>query len=221
MLIRAKARGGIHGPFQLDELETFEHNRRLAPVTVPILIARHSYFVVDLETAPLPCRGGLSPSYRKKKEEREALFGTRHSGSRAAVSKCFETLAMVASPNVPLVLETDRKATYAGIVREQLGEEAVHARTSSKRKRDYWNPLFPINHTLAMARDGISRLVRRTWGTSKLRERLGWHAWIWAVWRNYVRGITNHAPKVTPAMAAGVAGRRWNVARLCAWRVPE
>ena len=120
-----------------------------------------------------------------------------------------------------LVLETDCKATYPAIAREQLGRGVAHSRTSSKRKRDYWNPLFPINHTLAMARDGISRLVRRTWGASKLRERLETHAWIWAAWRNYVKGITNHAPRLTPAMAAGVARRRWSVAQLFAWRVPE
>ncbi len=95
----------------------------------------------------------------------------------------------------------------------------MQLRTSSKAKRDYSNPLFPINHTLAMARDGISRLVRRSWAASKLRERLEWHAWIWAAWRNYVRAITNQAPKVTPAMAAGVTGKRWSVAKVCAWRV--
>jgi len=38
-------------------------------------------------------------------------------------------------------------------------------------------------------------------------------------WRNYVRAITNQAPKVTPAMAAGVTGKRWSVAKVCAWRV--
>jgi hypothetical protein len=186
---------------------------------MPVLIGRRSYFIVDLETAPLPCRGGLSAADRKKKEEREASFGLRRSGSRGAVSKCFETLARVHAPGVSVVVQTDRKVSYPGILREHFGSRVAHVRTSSKSKRDYHNPLFPINHTLAMARDGISRLVRRTWAASKLRERLGWHAWIWAAWRNYVRGITNLAPKVTPAMAAGVARKQWNVAQLCAWRV--
>ena len=221
MLARTRSRGGLQGPFQLDELETFEHSRRLAPVTMPVLIGRRSYFVVDLETAAIPCRGGLSPAGRKRKEEREARWGPRRSGSRHVVSNCFKTLAEVHSPLVPVVVETDLKGTYPGILREHFGERLLHARTSSKLKRDYSNPLFPINHTLAMARDGISRLVRRSWAASKLRERLGWHAWIWAVWRNYVRGITNKAHRVTPAMAAGVARRRWRIAQLCAWRVPD
>jgi len=219
MLARASARGGIGGTFQLDELETFEHSRRLAPVTLPVLIGRRSYFIVDLESAALPCRGGLSKADRKRKEEREARFGRRRSGSRSAVSNCFRTLAVVHRPESPVVVETDRKATYPGILREHFGERVIHQRTSSRAKRDYSNPLFPINHTLAMTRDGVSRLVRRTWAASKLRERLEWHAWIWAAWRNYVRAITNNAPRVTPAMAAGVAGKRWNVAGMCAWRI--
>jgi hypothetical protein len=221
MLRRTRARGGLWGPFQLDELETFEHSRRLAPLTVPILIGRHSYFLVDLKTAPLPCRGGLSPSDRNRKKEREGLLGKRRSGSRAAVSSCLATLAEVASKKSPLVLQTDRKASYPGIVNERLGKNAIHQRTSSRLRRNYTNPLFPINLTLAMARDGISRLVRRTWAASKLRERLEWHAWIWAAWRNYVRGITNRDPRLTPAMAAGVAKRPWSIQQLCAWRVFE
>ncbi len=135
MLTRARARGGIGGEFQLDELETFEHSRRLAPVTLPVLIGRRSYFIVDLESAALPCRGGLSKADRKRKGEREARSGRRRSGSRSAVSNCFRTLAEVHRPQSPVVVETDRKATYPGILREHFGERVVHQRTSSRAKR--------------------------------------------------------------------------------------
>jgi hypothetical protein len=219
MLERKRCRNGLSGTFQLDELETFEHSRRLAPVTMPFLIARKSYFIVDLEAAALPCRGGLSPFYLKKKQEQELKFGKRTSGSRAAVTACFETLARVHPPEVPLCVQTDRKTDYAPILRRVFGSRISHERHDSRLRRDYQNPLFPINHTLAMARDGISRLVRRTWAASKLRERLRLHAWIWAAWRNYVRPITNEAPRMTAAMAAGVASRRWSIPKLCAWRV--
>ena len=220
MLERKRRRGGLVGTFQLDELETFEHSRRLAPVTMPFLIARRSYFILDLETAPLPCRGGLSPAYRKKKVERERQFGIRKSGSRAAVTEIFKRLALIHPPQGQVDVQTDRKTDYAAILRRQFGPRLSHERIDSRRRRDYQNPLFPINHTLAMARDAVSRLVRRTWAASKLRERLRLHAWIWAAWRNYVRPITNEEPKVTAAMAAGVAKRRWSIPKMCAWRVP-
>ncbi len=205
--------------FQLDELETFEHSRRLAPVTMPVLIERSSYFILDLDTVPLPCRGGLSRADRLKREERELVSGRRKSGSRAAVERCFSTLAILLSPSAIADVQTDRKVPYTPILRRCFGRRLAHQRYSSKDKRDYKNPLFPINHTLAMMRDGISRLVRRNWGASKLRERLDDHAWIWVTWRNYVRGITNLAPRTSPAMAIGIEKEKWSVAEICAWRV--
>ena len=219
-LALARARGGLVGRFQLDELETFEHSRRLQPVTVPVLIERRSYFIVDVQTAALPCRGRLSAKDREKKKEREAEFGVRRSGSREAVETCFDTLAKAHVPRGSVLVETDMKTSYRTILAKRFGSRVAHARHSSKAKRDYGNPLFPINHTLAMMRDGISRLVRRTWAASKLRVRLERHAWIWAVWRNYVRGVTNRAPETSPAMAIGVEEKRWRMVEICAWKVP-
>ncbi|MFN0009045.1 MAG: hypothetical protein ACKVXR_14175 [Planctomycetota bacterium] len=215
----ARERGGLGGVFQLDELETFEHSRRLAPVTMPVLIERKSYFVVDLETAALPCRGGLSEKDRERKRERENEHGARRSGSREAVRKCFETLAENHSSAGPVHVQTDKKSTYGTILAQRFGTRLTHERHSSIAKRNYANPLFPINHTLAMMRDSISRLVRRTWAASKLRARLARHAWIWLVWRNYVRGITNRKPRRTPAMVLGVEAKRWRPSQICAWRV--
>jgi hypothetical protein len=143
----------------------------------------------------------------------------RRSGSREAVETCFDTLARSHAPRGPVLVETDKKTSYRTILRKRFGARLAHERHSSKAKRDYGNPLFPINHTLAMMRDGISRLVRRNWGASKLRARLELHAWIWAVWRNYVRGITNESPRVTPAMALRVEKERWRPSEIGAWRV--
>ena len=39
-------------------------------------------------------------------------------------------------------------------------------------KRTGWDPLFNINHTLAMLRDNIKRLTRRTWCTTKQQSAL-------------------------------------------------
>jgi transposase-like protein len=212
------ARRPLVGTFQLDELETFEHSRRLQPVTVPVLIQRGSYLVVDLGVGPLPCRGGLTPADRRRKAEREARHGKRRSGSRAAVERCLETLRSCLGAGGGM-LESDRKASYAASLRRVLGEGVAHVRRDSRGRRDYGHALFPINHTLAQLRDGVSRLVRRSWGASKRREKLELHLWIWACWRNYVRGITNRARNVTPAMAAGLERRPFGKEELLAWRV--
>jgi len=210
---------GLKGTFQLDELETFEHNRRLSPLTVPVLIERSSYFVLWTQPATLPARGPLSPAHREQKLARDRLQGVRRSGSRMAVRQCLDRLAAVHRREEVVEVQTDRKASYASELRRTFGERILHSQFPSNRRRDYSNPLFPINLTLAMLRDGLSRLVRRTWAASKRSSRLRWHLWIWIAWRNYVRGITNCARRTTPAMALGVMASKLRVADLCAWRV--
>jgi hypothetical protein len=159
-LAKASAVGpGLHGIFQLDELETFEHSRKLAPVTVPVLIERTSLFVVHAETAALACRGALSPRDRKRKALRESLFGKRRSGSTPAVARSFELLRVLHAEARPVHVQTDKKHSYQACLKRLFPGRLTHERISSKDPRDPTNPLFPINHTLAMLRDGLSRLV--------------------------------------------------------------
>lgn len=220
-LDQSARRGGVNGVFQLDEMETFETDRRLQPVTVPVLMERKSYFVLHAETASMAARGRLSKEHRRKKEEREKHFGKRRSGSRKAVQRSLEVLHRVHSRRDWLRFESDRKTTYVSILKKVFGERlGSHKRISSRNRRSYSNPLFPINHTLAMMRDGVSRLVRRSWGASKMRQRLDLHLWIWIAYRNYIRGITVQATRVTPAMAIGVSRRQWCRQDFFRWRVP-
>jgi biotin operon repressor len=209
----------LQGHFSLDEAESFERDRRLQPVTLPVLIEKRSRFLVHVESAPLPARKVSSPALQRRKQQLEKVQGRRRSGSRAAVKRCFEVLREHADAQGTLSISTDLKATYPGILKQVFGARKLeHDKTSSKEKRDRRNPLFAINHTLAMLRDGVSRLVRRTWCHAKLRERLDHHLWIYAAWRNYVRGVTNRRKRETPAMAIGVDPERWTLGGLLRWK---
>jgi transposase-like protein len=218
-LERAQRRGGLPGRFQLDELETYEHDRRLCPLSVPVLMERRSYFVVCAQAAPLPARGSLRPKDQERKEKRDLQLGVRRSGSRAAVARSFELLKHVAGGTARLELQTDEKPSYASEARRCFGASLNHKRYSSRAPRVHGSPLFPINHTLAQMRDSISRLVRRTWASSKRARFLDLHQWIWIAWRNYVRGITNEAPRTTPAMALRVFPVQLSISELVALRV--
>ena len=215
----ARSSGRVGASFQLDELESYETDRRLQPVTMPVLIEKESYFLVHLEVAPMPARGGLRAYDRGRKAATEARLGRRKSGSSAAVTRCFEALARWVGPSWVPRIATDRKTSYPGLIRKAFARGAVHYRWDSKLPRNCHNPLFAINLTLAMLRDGVSRLVRRTWAAAKLRERLADHAWIWLVYRNYVRAITNKVPHETPAMKLRVTAKKWRREELFAWRV--
>lgn len=220
------ARGGIEGVFSFDELETYEHHRTQKPVTVPILIERESGFVIDARVGTLPARGKPGEAQRRRSErageaklEQGVDDGRRKSESRRVVKDALKRLREFSPKDRPLCVLTDRKQTYASLLQELFGKRCRHERTSSTRRRDPSNPLWPINHTLARLRDGISRLVRETWAAAKKRRWLAGQLAIWICYRNYVRGRTNREPETTPAMALGVQKVRWEVPQLLEWRV--
>ena len=111
-------------------------------------------------------------------------------------------------------IQTDRKSTYPGLIRKVLGPKTRHGQASSKERRCYGSRLFAINHTLAQMRDCLSRLVRRTWATTKKLARLDGHLWVWIAYRNYVRPLTNKKRALSSAMAVGVETKRWKLAEL-------
>lgn len=206
--------GGLGESFSLDELESFERRRIRMPLTAPILAEKSSSFVVDIRVGTLASREKLGKA--KTEEERRAR---RKSESRKVVKQALERLLDFAPKDQPICLITDRKHSYVSIVREVFGTRCEHVRVSSKQVRDTTNPLFLINHTEAMVRDNVSRLVRRNWAASKLLKWLLGHFAIWITYRNYVRDRVNHEPGVTPAMKLGLETTPWTVERLLKFRV--
>jgi transposase-like protein len=216
----AKRPASLAGPlFQLDELETYEQHRRLQPLTVPVLIHKKSFFVLDARVAALPARGGLSQKLELEKARRAQAGKVRRSRSSAAVRACLQAARELFGAGARVRVETDLKKSYPAILRKVFGTRFEQATLSSKAPRRADSLLFPINLTLAMLRDGISRLVRRTWAASKTQARLEKHLWVWMVWRNYVRGRTNRERWSTPAMQLGLVNCQFEPAQVLRWRI--
>ena len=203
-LQRKRLKGALSPQLALDELETYETDRRLKPVTVPVLLHEPSWFVLDVQVAPLPSRGGLAPHHTLRKDLQIAREGRRRSGSTEAVRQCFANVAELLQPDSAGLLRTDEKKTYVGLKKALLPERVTHVRVSSKEPRGLENPLFRINQTLAMLRDGVSRLVRRNWAASKKREQLEKHLWVWIAYRNYVRLKINRSRNQSAASVVGL-----------------
>jgi hypothetical protein len=188
----------------LDELETYETDRRLKPVTVPVLLHEPSWFVLDVQVAAMASRGGLTDVHEERKQALVEREGRRRSGSREAVRACFHRAAPLVRSDVAGILRTDEKQTYVALKKRELPANLLHVRISSQEPRGLDNPLFRINRTLAMMRDGVSRLVRRTWAASKLRAQLEKHLWIWIAFRNYVRRMVNRSAGQSAASVIGL-----------------
>jgi hypothetical protein len=206
----------LAGPFQLDEMESFEANR-YQPVTVPILIDRKSLFIVATEVGPLRRKGRLTSEQKRRRAAHELRHGRRPSHSRPAVRAVLDRLNNAVEPERPVVLESDFKPLYGNLGRRIFPGRFVWRRYSASARRDRTNPLFPINHTNARLRHFLARLRRRTWCVSKRRHGLRAHLWIAALWSNYVRGITNRS-RTTAAQAVGLVRRAYRPEEVLAWR---
>lgn len=218
-LARHRLAGGWNdGVFQLDEQETFELDRRLCPLTVPILIHKETRFVVHADTATLPARGKLSPRDQARKKEREAKHGKRVNGSKSAVTRSFAALAAQLAPQAAFHVQTDEKKSYRPILRDVFKRAVSHQWVNSKVARGRQNLLFPINNVLAQTRDNLGRLVRRSWGHSKLERNLRWHLAVWMLYRNYVRERSWYFRHHSSAEYAGVARRRVKPREILEWR---
>jgi len=184
-----------------------------------VLVHKPSHCILHAAVGTLPPRKPLSKANQKKLEAYEAVEGKRRSESRVKVKECFEVLQGIVPTTGLVLVNTDQKHTYRALLKDAFGERLVHQRTHSREPRTYWNPLFVVNHTFAMLRDGLSRLVRRNWAASKQREKLEWHLWLYIAWRNYVRPITNERRFETAAMVAGLAPRMLEVSELLQWKI--
>src|SRR5206468_2640509 len=98
----------LAGPFQLDELESFEGNR-YQPVTVPVLIDKRSLFLVATAVGPLRRKGRLTPAQRLRRAAHEARHGRRPTESASAVRRVLHQLKVATRSEAPLAFESDRK----------------------------------------------------------------------------------------------------------------
>ena len=204
--------------FQLDELESYEGRRNSRPLSLPVLIETKSRFVVWAESATIRPRGKMTKARERAIAEDHQRFGRRRDCSRRGVRRTLRRGAELAAGLERVVLDSDEKSSYPGLAVEAFGKaRLVHRRTNSRLARTTWNPLFPINHTEAMARDLVARLRRESWLASKRRRYLDLALQVFIAYRNYVRRRFNF-DRASPAQMLGFVRRRLSEWELLSWR---
>lgn len=203
--------------FLLDEEESYEKSS-IRPLTVPMVIDRDTSLVVATMAGPIRRLAKEGTARRRRQELEEARRGVRRDRSRVCVRATLRTLKARIGDG-QLTLLTDEKASYRTLVQEIFGPSCEHLTTSSLRPRNEFNPLFPINLTIAMTRDNCGRLRRNSWLVTERRRCLQAHLHVFTTYRNYVRPRTNDdEPGNTPAVLLGLLPRRLHMRELVAWR---
>src|SRR5690606_15539158 len=156
----AKMKGQICN-IQIDDLITKE-NSKLKPLSVTVAVDENSRIILGAEVSSIPAFGHLSRIAVKK-------YGKREDTHFQGLTKLFQRITPVISPEV--LVKSDEHQLYPGFISAYL-PRAKHLIFKSERsavvgqgelKKVGFDPLFTINHTLAMLRANINRLIRKTW----------------------------------------------------------
>ena len=202
---------------QFDELETYEGKRNTRPLSVPVLIERESRFIVWAESATIRPRGKMTPA-RLAAIEVEDAVKPRKDRSKRGIRRTLARGAELVRGAAKVLFQSDEKSVYPSLAARAFGARRLaHETTNSKLARGTWNPLFPINHTEAMARDLMGRLRRESWLVSKRRRYLDIALHVFIAYRNYVRRRFNR-DRESPAQRLGFARRRMTVGEVLSWR---
>ena len=158
---------------QIDDLITIEHTK-LKPLTITIAIDKETRVLLGAEVRQIPSFGVIAKKSRDK-------YGHRESYHRDEIETLLLKIQKSISPTA--LFESDEHNLYPPSIRKYF-TCATHKTYKSKRaavigqgelKDIRYDPIYMINHTLAMLRDNIKRLNRRTWCTTKDPEMLQLH----------------------------------------------
>jgi hypothetical protein len=127
--------------------------------------------ILGFQVRQSPATGHLAAIARKK-------YGKRASYRKQGIDQLLSDIKNLVPQNVQI--DSDEDILYPPAIQQHL-PQANHTTFKGDYPRSYGqgelkqnprDPLFYINHTFAMCRANLSRLIRRTWSTTKKPERL-------------------------------------------------
>ena len=168
---------------QFDDLETSEHTK-CKPLSVCLAVDPKTYQILSFQVSAMPARGHLVAFSRKKygyrKDERSQGWNQMLSELQPFV----EAQAVWKSDDNPHYPKHLKKFFPQAIHKTVKGGRGYHL-GQGELKQGY-DPIFAINHACVMLRANLSRLVRKTWATTKNQQGLIDHLSIFVPFYNQV-----------------------------------
>ena len=167
---------------EFDDMETFEITK-CKPLSLTLAVEHKTRWIFGIEVSQMPAKGRLTKLAFKK-------YGPRRDERSRGRASLFGRIQPFISKNA--LIKSDENPHYVSDVK-RFFPEATHERHKGQRgsivgqgelKKIRFDPLFSLNHSCAMFRANVNRLFRKTWCTTKNRERLHFHLTMYAVFHN-------------------------------------
>ena len=169
---------------QFDDLITLEHTK-CKPLAISLAVEASTRRILGFEVSRIPASGPLADLSRRK-------YGIRPNERPRGLENLLATIRGNVEEGV--TFSSDEDPLYAALVRRHYpgaphhrypgGRGCVTGQGELKKLR--FDPLFALNHTCAMLRANINRLFRRTWCTTKKKERLEQHLAVYMDFHNRI-----------------------------------
>ena len=150
---------------QFDELETSEHTK-CKPIAIELVVEEKRRMILGVKASSMPAKGKIAKKARKK-------YGFRVDQRKQGWEKVFNQIKDCVSPE--LIGTSDSHTLYPSLFKKTF-PKGKHIQVKGVRgcivgqgelKKISYDPLFSLNHTCAMFRANVNRLIRRTWCTTK------------------------------------------------------
>lgn len=169
---------------QFDELQTIEHTK-CKPLSVAVAVSVEDRKILGVEVSSMPATGYLAAISRRK-------YGKRPDHRKQGLKRLFSSVSKTLIKEADIY--SDEHPYYAPIIKHYFPQARYYQSKSVKSavsgqgelKKKARDPLFCINHTLAMFRANINRLIRKTWCSTKDPARLMDHLSIYVSMHNLV-----------------------------------
>lgn len=179
--------------FQFDEMESFERSKCL-PLSVVFAVEPGSRKILGFNVCSMPAKGPLAQISRAK-------YGPRADDRSQSADTLFSKLTTVIDPHAQIT--SDQNPHYPAWVARHF-PHAKHIAVKGRRgygggqgelKKIGFDPLFALNHTAAMIRANVNRMIRKTWCTTKRMDRLVAHL---KIYMDYHNSVLTQNPWPTP-----------------------
>ena len=169
---------------QFDDLITTEHTK-LKPLSITLAVDAKRRFILGTSVSQIPAFGHLSALSKHKYGKRKSTHKEHLYNLLEKISPAVDSFAKIESDEHHLYAPAVKKIFPLANYRQYKGGRgAVVGQGELKKLRR--DPLFILNHTCAMLRANINRLIRKTWCTTKDPRRLEDHLAIYVTFHNYV-----------------------------------
>ena len=214
---RHRPKGALTEPLVLDGFRSFEWSQ-YHPTEFHVAVGQKSHYIHGFTDSELRRSGTMRSGQRKQRARLEALLG--RPDPRSTERDVAALLAIVTAGAERLVLHSDEHQDYPrAVARQRHLREVEHRTVSSRAARTTRNPLWPINLLDLLIRHSGANHKRETIAFSKRRQSAAERLWVFLVWRNHVKSFSERKRDATPAMRAGVSGRRYSLKGILAQRL--